>query len=196
VVGIIGQLTPRKGQLELLNAFVKIMTEVPQAVLLVVGAPLFNRDHEYQLKLTQAADKLGITDRVRFLGARSDVAAIMQSLDLLVLNSRSEPFSLVLLEALASGTPVLATFVDGVPELIRHGETGWLVPPQNERALAMAIINLSCQPELRAQFAERGRQHVHSHFSAEGYIRELEDFYQWIDRSRLRVKSERLVVES
>ena len=107
VIGIVGQLTPRKGQLELIRAFARVLAESPKAVLLVVGAPLFNRDHEYEQLLRDTAREIGIAEHVRLLGARSDVAAVMQALDLLVVNSSSEPFGLVALEAMACGTPVV-----------------------------------------------------------------------------------------
>jgi len=73
----------------------------------VVGAPLFNRDPEYFELLKKSARELGIESSIRMLGPRSDVAAIMQALDLLVINSSVEPFGLVALEAMACGTPVL-----------------------------------------------------------------------------------------
>ena len=111
------------------------------------------------------------------LGARSDIGAIMQALDLLVVNSTTEPFGLVILEAMACGTPVLAAAVDGIPEIIEHDKNGWLVPPRDERSSGEAIVHLSRQPELRARLAEQGKQHVAAHFSADRYLTELQAFY-------------------
>lgn len=178
LIGIVGQLTPRKGQLELLRAFAGALPEMPPSVLLVAGAPLFNRDHEYSQEITHASSQLGIKDRMRMLGARSDIARIMQSLDLLVVNSRVEPFGLVILEAMACGTPVLATAVDGIPEIIEHGSNGWLVPPQDERLLQEALVHLTNRPGLREQLAEKGKDHVAMHFSADRYLRELLNHYR------------------
>lgn len=178
VIGMVGYLAPCKGQLGLITAFAEVAARMPRAVLLIVGAPLFNRDHDYLLRLIQAANALGITERVRFLGPRSDVAAIMQALDLLVVNSRAEGFGLVVVEGMASGTPVLATAVGGIPEIIKHGENGWLIPPQDEQTLAAAIVALSRQAQLRAEIAERGRQQALARFSAERYWQELESFYR------------------
>ena len=192
IIGIVGQLTPRKGQLELMRAFAQTLNEIPQAVLLVVGAPLFNRDHEYKELLRQTASKLGIQHRVRMVGARSDVAAIMQGLDLLVINSSVEPFGLVALEAMACGTPVLAAAVDGIPEIIEHDKNGWMVPPRDERMLKEAIVHLSRRPILRARLAAHGKQHVAAHFSAGRYISELQTFYH----ANGDLKSETLAAES
>jgi glycosyltransferase involved in cell wall biosynthesis len=173
----VGQLTPRKGQLELLRAFGEALNEIPQTVLLVAGAPLFNRDHEYLELLKHTTSELGIGQKVRMLGARNDIEVVMQSLDLLVVNSSAEPFGLVILEAMACGTPVLAAAVDGIPEIIKHGENGWLVPVGDKPALVDAIVSLSRQPSLRERLAESGRQDVAAHFSADRYLVDLQSFY-------------------
>jgi UDP-glucose:(heptosyl)LPS alpha-1,3-glucosyltransferase len=176
VFGIVGQLTPRKGQLELIRAFAQ--AGIPGSSLLIVGAPLFNQDPEYASRLEQEAAALGVADRVKMLGPRSDVGAVMQALDLLIVNSMAEPFGLVAPEAMASGTPVLATAVDGIPEIIEHGTNGWLIPARDDEALTEAIRHLSGQPELRDQLAKRGRQDVVKRFQADRYMKELEAFYQ------------------
>ena len=191
-VGIVGQLTPRKGQLELLRAFGRAQTKIPSSVLLVVGSPMFNRDHEYLDLLKHTTAELGIGSKVRMLGARNDIAAIMQGLDLLVVNSKAEPFGLVILEAMACGTPVLATAVDGIPELIKHDENGWLVPPLDEAALTEAMVHLCRAPELRARFAKRGKQTVTARFAIGRYITEIQAFY----RSGTNAYSKATAIES
>jgi glycosyltransferase involved in cell wall biosynthesis len=177
VIGIVGQLTPRKGQLDLVRAFADVLAQIPRAKLLIVGAPLFNRDHEYAALIKKTAGDLGIAERVLFTGARSDVAAVMHALDLVVVNSSVEPFGLVALEAMACGTPILAAISGGVPELIDHGKNGWLIPQGDEKALAEAIVYLGGQPEIRLALAEQGKRHMASHFSAERYLAELQAFY-------------------
>ncbi|MGH9932778.1 MAG: glycosyltransferase family 4 protein [Pyrinomonadaceae bacterium] len=185
-IGIVGQLTPRKGQLELLRAFGRALAEVPNSLLVVVGAPMFNRDHEYLELLKRTAAELGIGNKVRMLGARDDIAAIMQGLDLLVVNSSAEPFGLVILEAMACGTPVLATAVDGIPEIIKHNENGWLVPPLDEAALTEGIVYLGRAPELRARLAKRGKQRVTARFAVGRYITELQTCYRSRTNAYLR----------
>ena len=195
LIGIVGQVTPRKGQLELVRAFAFALSEIPRTVLLVAGAPLFNRDDEYMKAVEHVAMDRGIRDRVRMLGARSDIGAIMQALDLLVVNSNAEPFGLVILEAMACGTPVLAAAVDGIPEIIEHQENGWLVPSRDEGALARAIIDLSRDPELRAQLAKQGRAHVAAHFSANRYLTDLQSFYGFSEDSKPEEKSNAVTSE-
>lgn len=177
VVGIVGQITPRKGQLELVGAFAQVLTKIPRATLLIVGAPLFNRDAEYATLLKKTAQELGLAEHVRFTGARSDVAAMMQAMDLLVINSSAEPFGLVAVEAMACGTAVLAAASGGIPEIIEHGKNGWLLQQGDERAIADAVVHLTSQPQLMAELAAQGEIRVASHFSAERYLAELQSFY-------------------
>jgi glycosyltransferase involved in cell wall biosynthesis len=179
LIGIVGQLTPRKGQLELIRAFAQTLAELPRAILLIVGAPLFNRDADYGRLLKQTAVDLGIASQVLMIGERTDVPAIMQALDLLVINSTAEPFGLVALEAMACGTPIVAAVSGGIPELIEHNQNGWLVPQGDSQSLAAAMVNLGRQPKLRARFAEQGKKHIVARFSAERYLHELENFYHY-----------------
>ena len=103
----------------------------------------------------------------------------MRALDLLVVNSRVEPFGLVALEAMACGTPVLATGVRRNAEMIGHGKTGWLVPPGDEQALATAIVDLWRRPVSARRPSLEGKKHVAAHFTA-GSLPEkkLETFYR------------------
>jgi glycosyltransferase involved in cell wall biosynthesis len=180
VIGIVGHLSPRKGQLELIKAFAAISRERPDAVLLVIGESLFNRGANYAASLVRAASSFAVTDRVRFLGPRRDVPALLQALDLLVVNSRTEAFPLIVLEGLASGTPVLATAVGGTPEIIRHQENGWLVPAGDNHSLAEGILRLLGDSELRATLAECGRVDANALYSADRFIRNIQNFYRQI----------------
>lgn len=178
VIGIVGQLTPRKGQMELLEAFEKLSRTAPQAVLVIAGAAIFNRDGEYEQLLRSTAQRLGISNRVKMLGARNDVPEIMRALDLLVVNSRREPFGLVACEAMACGTPVLATACDGLPEIIDHQRNGWLVPFGDEQALVDALAFLAEQADVRRALAVAAGDDVAQRFTMERYINELKAFYR------------------
>ncbi len=179
VIGTIGQITARKGQLGLLHAFADVVQEIPDALLLIVGEPLFTAaDQQYFQHLQQTAAELGLISQVRFLGARRDVPAVMQALDLLVVNSLAEPCGLVVLEGMASGLPVIATAVGGNPEMIAHVSSGWLVPAQDNNALAEAIVKLQKMPSLRRQLGMNARLRVKEHFTIRGYMDVLEKFYR------------------
>ncbi len=177
MVGIVGQVTERKGQRELIHAFARACKQIPRAVLVIVGEPLFNDDKKYWEELKQETEALGIAGQVVFTGARNDIPAVMQSFDLLAVNSKVEPFGLVVLEAMACGTAVLATAVDGVPELIDHEVTGWLVPAGDERRLAEALVTLGNNPGLRKKLAENGCRDTAPRFSADKYLTLVEGFY-------------------
>lgn len=179
VIGIVGQITARKGQLGLLRAFAQVREKMPTAVLLVVGEPLFTAaDQQYFQRLKQIADELGIASQVRFLGARREVPAVMQALDLLVVNSLAEPCGLVVLEGMASALPVLATAVGGNPEMIQHGLSGWLVPANDARALAAAMVKLGKLPPLRQQLGTNARLRMFAQFTISAYRSALEEFYR------------------
>ncbi len=180
VVGIVGHLTPAKGQLELIEAFAAISREIPDAVLLVIGEALFNRNDDYLKSLRRAASLCASADRVRFLGTRDDVPALMRGLDLLVVNSHTEAFALTVLEGLASGTAIVATAVDGTPEMIRHGENGWLVPARDQQTLAAAMLLLLGDQNLREQLGVNGRRDAIARFSIERFATEIHSFYRGI----------------
>ncbi len=177
LVGIIGQITPRKGQLELVRTFAETLVENPASTLLIVGKPMFNRDHEYLQEIKETINKLGLEDRIKLLGQRSDVAAIMQALDVLVINSKSEAFVVVGVEAMACGTPVIATDAGGTREMIDHGENGLIVQFGDQEAMKNSIINLGTNPAQRRQFAEKGKLIVHEKWNSEKFINDLEDFF-------------------
>jgi glycosyltransferase involved in cell wall biosynthesis len=176
-VGIVGQLTPRKGQLELIKAFKVASGQVPGAVLLIVGEALFNRDELYAQHLEKVTAGLELDEQVRFLGPRSDVHKLLQAMDVLVVNSHEEPFGLTALEGLASGLTVLATRVGGTAEMITHGEDGWLIPPQDDQTLSRALVNLLQVDELRAHLGQRARATAIARFSTDRFIREIKLLY-------------------
>jgi glycosyltransferase involved in cell wall biosynthesis len=187
VVGIVGHLTPNKGQLELIEAFAAVARETSDTVLLVVGEALFNRRANYEKYLERAASSCAVADRVRFLGSRDDVPELMRGFDLLVVNSSTEGFPLTVLEGLASGTPVLATAVGGTPEIIRHRENGWLVPARDNHSLVAGILRLLSDQELRGRLASEGRRKVSAHYSAERYISDMQSFYRQVGNVRTTV---------
>lgn len=192
LLGIVGQVAPRKGQLELLRAFARVLRDLPEATLLIVGASLFNRDAEYLDLIKQTASNLGIEARVRMLGARGDVREIMQALDLLVINSSVEPFGLVAVEAMACGTPVLAAATGGLNEIIEHEKDGWLVALHDEESLASGIIHLSRQPSLRASLAAAGQKKAAASFNAARYMKEIEEFYLSVRSHPRAARSDRM----
>jgi glycosyltransferase involved in cell wall biosynthesis len=195
IFGIVGQITPRKGQWELLRTFAETQKQLP-STLLVVGSPVFNQDEIYLEELKQRVRDLGIETRVKFLGARRDVAAVMQSMDALVINSRSEALVLVAIEAMACRTPVIATDVGGTREIITHKKNGWLVPFGDESALREALFSVGRDAELRLRFAEESEKIASSQLNAGQFISRVEEFYKQCAAREKRAVSEDLATQS
>ena len=172
--GIVGQITPRKGQLELVETFAKAAKRMPLAKLLVVGKPIFNDDTIYKSRVDQAVRDLGLTGRVLFLGQRQDAVRVIKELGALVINSSSEAFVMVAIEAMACGTPVIATDVGGTREMIQHQFNGWLIDHGDEDQLYDALITAYRDNESRQLFAERSRSIVEERLNAPRFIREFQ----------------------
>jgi glycosyltransferase involved in cell wall biosynthesis len=112
----------------------------------------------------------------------------MRALDLLVVNSRTEPFGLTVIEAMASGVPVLATAVDGIKEIVRHGETGWLVKARNHDSLVKGMLTLLRDQSLREQLGGHGRREAIARFSIKRFVGEVEQLYDVAQIGNLRTE--------
>jgi len=134
VIGSVGRLAIEKGYDLLLQAISAVLIEVPEVYLVLVGGGQLADD------LTRQAHDLGISEHVRLTGPQSDVEEILPCFDLFVSSSRWEGLSTVVLESMASGVPVVATAVGGTVDIVDDSHNGWLVPPENPRALAKAIL--------------------------------------------------------
>jgi glycosyltransferase involved in cell wall biosynthesis len=128
--------------------------------------------------LEAQARRAGLSRDVRFLGRRSDVFALMRAADAVVLPSRREGLPLALLEAMALGRAALATRVGGVPEALRDGETGLLVPPEDPRALAHALDRLLGDPPLRARLASAAAREARLRFDVRRTVAAVERVYR------------------
>ncbi len=183
IIAMVGRLTPTKGQLEVLRVLPEVLASVSGATLLLAGSPAFNREHEYADLLRRTIDELGISDRVRMLGERDDVATIMQAADVVVLNSSTEACPLVVLEAMACGTAVIATSVGDTSTMITQGEDGWIIAPRNSAALKQAIVTLLGDEQLRTRLGQNARYTAVARFSCDRFQRDMETLYSQFSRS-------------
>ena len=143
---IVARLHPEKGHRYLFEALPEIRRRVSKQVrLLVAGA--FEADYRERVRA------LGCDDMVSFLGFRKDAQDIIAATDIMILPSVAEAFGLVLTEALYLGTPVIATRVGGIPEIVDDGVDGVLVPPEDSRALADAVVDLLTHEDRRRLMA-------------------------------------------
>ena len=162
VVGFVGRLEPRKGPLDLVEAAPAIRAARPQARVGLVGDDPFGADPAYTARVRGA-------DGVEHHGWVDDAAGLMRHLDVLVVPSRAEPFGTVAAEAMAAGTPVVATRVGGLPEVVEDGVSGLLVEPGRPDALADAVVRVL---ERRAEMGEAARRRVRR-FGADAYAERL-----------------------
>ena len=172
VVGHFSRISPWKGQHILLDAISRAPEHV---VAILVGDALFGED-DYGQRLRQDIERLGLGNRVRFLGFRSDIPQLMNSCDLVAHTSIApEPFGRVIVEAMMCHRPVVAANAGGATELIQHGRTGWLTPPGDAEKLTQVILNGCNHPELVKQVAEAGYQSAYQRFNLTHINQQLKD---------------------
>jgi len=152
VIGTVGGLRAVKGHEYLLRALPEVMRFEPEVRLLLVG------EGPSREGLEDAAQELGIVDRVHFLGFRDDVPRVLSALDCFVLPSLSEGLSIATLEAMAAGLPVVVTDSGGPSELVSDGESGLIVPPGDSSALAQALIAVLHDHDLAGRLGRAARR--------------------------------------
>jgi glycosyltransferase involved in cell wall biosynthesis len=170
LLGSVGRLVPIKDHATLLRALAHLGEALP-VHLLIAG------DGQCRGELTRLAAALGLAARVHFLGWRTDLEAIFGATDVVICSSRNEGTPVALIEAMAAGVPVVATAVGGVPDLVQHAVTGWLVPPGDPAALAAGIRHLIDRPDLRERLATAARPAVLGRHDVGGLIRRIETLY-------------------
>lgn len=149
VVGFVGRFEPRKGVMDLVEAAPRIRAARPDVRVVLIGDDPYDSDPEYAARVRAAGDD------VELVGWVHDAAAAMRHLTVLVAPSREEPFGTVLSEAMAAGVPVVATEVDGLPEVVTHGVDGMLVAPGDVDALVAAVLGVL---ERRDEMSAAARQ--------------------------------------
>lgn len=159
-IGLVGHVLRYKGHEEFVRAAAVVAAQCPEAKFIIVGDDRMSDEPNFMPYLKTLAHELGISDRLLFIGFRSDVPDIMAAMDLVVVPSWKEPFGRVVVEALATSRPVVGTNVGGIPEIVQHENTGLLVPPRDVEQLAGAITRLARDAELRALMGCRGPESV------------------------------------
>jgi glycosyltransferase involved in cell wall biosynthesis len=180
----------RKGLDVLLDALARLPETSPQAQLWIAG------DGPERATLERRARELGLADRVRFLGPRSDAADLLAACDLFVLPSRLEGLGVAALEAMAAARPVLASRVGGLAEAVVEGRTGLLVPPDDPAALSVALGRLLEDDALRNRLGEAGPGRVAEGFLAEQMVSAYESLYYEVLASRARQAASAAVLPS
>ncbi len=173
VVGLVANIRGSKGHRFFLEAAPLVLAACPAARFLIVGDGVGFDD------VRRRVADMRLDDRVLLTGFRRDIPEVMAALDVLALPSiRSEAFPQVIAQALAVGTPVVGTTIGGIPEIIHEGDTGRLVPPENARALADAIIDLLRHPDAARAMARRGQALVRERYTIDGMMKATTDVYR------------------
>ena len=164
VLAVIAQLIPRKGHRFLLQALPDLLKQFPGVRVLFFGqGPM-------EAELRKQVNDLGLEQTVTFAGFRTDLPRVLPCLDLVVHPALMEGLGISLLQAAGAGVPILAVNAGGMPEVVRDGQNGLLVPPGDVDALAQAIRHLLSDPELRVRMGEAGRKLVSQEFSVEAMV--------------------------
>ncbi|WP_052091307.1 glycosyltransferase family 4 protein [Modestobacter caceresii] len=189
VVMNVGRLLAQKGQRYLVAALPALAARFPRLEVVIVGDGHLSGD------LARQAAELGVAGSLHLLGHRSDARMLLDAADVFALPSRQEGLPLAALEAMDAGLPVVATDVIGTAEVVAHGVTGTLVPPQDPPALARALGDLLADPELRRRYARAGRRRYVEQFTARRMAEETLGVYEqvlaWAGAGGASVRTER-----
>lgn len=158
LLGFVGRLSPEKGPSVFARAALLLHSRAPEVHFVFVG------EGPMETELRELARRFGLTGRLHFAGLQRDMCAVHAELDVVVSTSNSEAMPLALMEAMACGRPVVATRVGGVPDLVEHGETGWLTGVGEFDDIAGRCAELVADPAQRRRMGERARQRVMERF--------------------------------
>ncbi len=171
LIGLLAMLRPEKDVGTFLRAAAHVSKQIPEARFLVIG------DGSERQALERLSAELGLSGSALFLGDQSHVENLLASLDIAVLSSVTESMPNAVLEAMAMGRPVVATRAGGTQELVRDGETGYLVPVRDPEAMAEKLLTLLRDPEQRLAMGRAGRARVEREFSGTRMREELRTLY-------------------
>lgn len=157
LAGLVGRLSPEKAPDLFVRAAALLRPSLPDAHFVLIG------EGPMKTALREGIDGQGLGAHVHIVGGVDDVRPVYHDLDLLVSSSHSEAMPLALMEGMASGLPVVATRVGGVPEIVEHGGTGWLVAPRDAEDLAGRMHQMLTQPELRRRMGDQARARMVRH---------------------------------
>jgi glycosyltransferase involved in cell wall biosynthesis len=177
LMALVGTMKPQKGHRLLIEALRTVAPRFPDLHVLFVG------DGEARAELEAQASASGVAERIHFLGSRGDVPDLLSACDSFVLPSLWEGLPMALIEAMASGLPVIASDVSGTKQVMIDGDTGLLVPPGDPGALGQAIVALLSDPARARAMGVAARRRVEVAFSAKKQAEEHMELYRRAERA-------------
>jgi glycosyltransferase involved in cell wall biosynthesis len=184
LVAQVGRLEDQKDYPTFLTAAQQVAAAAPDVDFVIAGTG------RLQAELETLAGRLGLAGRVRFLGLRHDVPALLAGVDVLALSSRWEGLPNVVIEAMATGAVAVATDVGGCRELIAHGETGLVVPPGQPDAVARAVLDVLGQDDLARRMRQAARHRVEAEFTLAAMVEKTTGVYDaWLRAKGLAAAS-------
>jgi len=184
IIGMVANFSPIKDHYTILKSMVEIKKKFPRIKCILIG------DGVLKSRLEDKAEELALGQNVIFAGRRDDVARLLSVIDIFVLTSLCEGLPNAILEAMASGLPVVATNAGGISEAVEDYKSGILIEPKNYKSISSAIIELLTDESLRQKMGRYGRQIAEQKFSLERMIKDYEGLYSGsqIERKNYSVK--------
>lgn len=172
IIGMVGRLVTQKGHVYLIDAAEETVKKHPDVKFLIIGEGELRADLEKRVKNSN------LENNFIFLGSRDDVPDLLKAIDIFTLPSLFEGLPNVILEAMASAKPIVATSVDGTKEAVKNGETGILVPPKDPQKLSEALCELLDNPQRALDYGKKSRRRVEKYFSLEQQVKSFENLYE------------------
>jgi len=178
LIGMVGRISRPKRQDVFIKAMSKVIKVCPDVCALIVGDTRIDRSEQYLKELHQMVKELEFGGKVIFTGFVNEMKELYASLNLLVLPSQAEPFGRVLIEAMAMELPVVATRSGGATEIVEHGITGFLIPPDDIVSMSKAILKIVQYEQEAKKMSMAARKRVKMMFPIEGNVQKTEKIYQ------------------
>ena len=180
VIGVLGVLAERKGQLD----FIRALRVLADAGVAVRGLIVGDSYDDYGTRVADEIGTLGLSGTVTLLGHQSDVWPLLRAIDLLAVPSRSEGFGRIVVEGMLAERPIVGTATGGIPDIVRHGIDGLLVPPGAPDQLAQALMSVLELPDRGRLMAETARRRALADYSPEVHVQRIAEVYAELLRSQ------------
>lgn len=195
IIGLVGRISPWKGQDVFLRAAALVKERYPDARFQIIGSALFGEE-ELERELRALCTELGLDENVEWLGFREDIPQLLEQMTILAhASTTGEPFGQVVVEAMMAKRPLVATRGGGIPEIVMDEETGLLVPMKDAPAMARALLRLLDDPQWAKAMGQAGHRRALSHFTIAHTVAKMGRIYADIsEEHRLQTRRKRLML--